>query len=84
MKIGVSERHHLAFLQDSDNLAALRELAKSFFAQEVTVQVVQLAAAESGRAPAGAPSAGDERSPMVKEALRIFGGAVRNVRRENN
>jgi hypothetical protein len=27
---------------------------------------------------------GDERSPMVKEALRIFGGSVRNVRRENN
>ena len=85
MKIGVSERHHLAFLQDSDNLATLRDLAKSFFAQEIAVQVVQLAA-ESGRAPAGAPStsAGDERSPMVKEALRIFGGAVRNVRRENN
>jgi DNA polymerase-3 subunit gamma/tau len=82
MKIGVSERHHLAFLQDSDNLATLRELAKSFFAQEVAVQVVQLAAAESGGAPSA--SAGDERSPMVKEALRIFGGAVRHVRRENN
>jgi len=25
----------------------------------------------------------EERSPMVKEALRIFGGSVRNVRREN-
>jgi hypothetical protein len=82
MKIGVSERHHLAFLQDSDNLATLRELAKSFFAQEIAVQVVQLAAAESGGAPSA--SAGDERSPMVKEALRIFGGAVRHVRRENN
>jgi DNA polymerase-3 subunit gamma/tau len=85
MKIGVSERHHLAFLQDSDNLATLRDLAKSFFAQEIAVQVVQLVA-EPGRAPVNAPSAGagDERSPMVKEALRIFGGAVRNVRRENN
>jgi hypothetical protein len=28
-------------------------------------------------------NAGDERSPMVKEALRIFGGSVRNVRSEN-
>jgi hypothetical protein len=86
MKIGVSERHHLAFLQDSDNLATLRDLAKRFFAQETAVQVVQLAATESGRAPMGAPSAsaGDERSPMVKEALRIFGGSVRNARRENS
>jgi hypothetical protein len=27
-------------------------------------------------------NAGDERSSMVKEALRIFGGSVRNVRSE--
>ena len=84
MKIGVSERHHLAFLQDSDNLATLRDLAKSFFAHEITVQVVQVSAAESGLTSTSAPSASanDERSPMVKEALRIFGGSVRNVRRD--
>src|SRR6185295_7260313 len=30
LKVSVAERHHLGFLQDADNLAALRELAKRF------------------------------------------------------
>lgn len=86
LKISIGERYHLAFWQDEDNLTALKELAKRFFSAEVSLQIV------------GAPSYGsstvatttnvstkpdEERSPMVKEALRIFGGSVRNVRREN-
>lgn len=87
LKISVAERHHLVFLQDADNLAALRELAKRFFAQEVTIQFV---ASALNAAPAGndeasrADGAADDRSEMVKEALRIFGGSVRSVRRENS
>jgi hypothetical protein len=34
---------------------------------------------EASRSVGGA----DDRSEMVKEALRIFGGSVRSVRREN-
>ena len=86
LKISIGERYHLAFWQDEDNLTALKELAKRFFSTDVSLQIV------------GAPSYGsstvatttnvsikpdEERSPMVKEALRIFGGSVRNVRREN-
>jgi len=87
LKISVAERHHLVFLQDPDNLAALRELAKRFFAQEVAVQFVApaLDAAPAGNAEAPrAGGAADDRSEMVKEALRIFGGSVRSVRRENS
>jgi DNA polymerase-3 subunit gamma/tau len=83
LRIGVSERSHLAFLLDADNLATLKEEAKKFFGQEVNVQIVNLEAA--GDAPE-LPSPGnpaDERSPMVSEALRIFGGSVRTVRRDN-
>ncbi len=79
LKIGVSERHHLAFLLDGDNLATLKDEAKKFFNQEVNVQIVGL---PPDGLPEG-PSAGAERSPMVAEALRIFGGSVRNVRRDN-
>jgi DNA polymerase-3 subunit gamma/tau len=84
LRIAVSERHHLAFLLDGDNLATLREEAGRFFAQEVNVQIVNMIAdgASVSRETAVASSA-DDRSPMVKEALRIFGGSVRNVRREN-
>jgi DNA polymerase-3 subunit gamma/tau len=86
LKVSVAERHHLGFLQDADNLASLRELAKRFFAQEVTIQFV---ASGVDAAPAVAAdvsrtsSAVDDRSDMVKEALRIFGGSVRSVRRES-
>jgi len=84
MRIGVSERHHLAFLLDGDNLATLKEQASRFFAQDVNVQIVNMIAdSVSSTAETTEGNAGDERSPMVKEALRIFGGSVRNVRSEN-
>jgi DNA polymerase-3 subunit gamma/tau len=89
LKIGVSERHHLAFLQDGDNLATLKDLAKRFFDMEVPVQIVSIASesatADPGeRGTSASVNPTEERSEMVKEALRIFGGSVRNVRRESN
>lgn len=83
MRIGVSERHRLAFLLDGDNLASLREEANKFFGQEVNVQIVNIIP-DGGdrREAAGAAPQSDARSPMVNEALRIFGGSVRSVRRE--
>ena len=86
LKVSVAERHHLAFLQDTDNLASLQALAKQFFAQEVTIQFVTATVdAAPSVAVDGSNSGGavDDRSEMVKEALRIFGGSVRSVRREN-
>lgn len=82
LKIGVSERHHLAFLLDGDNLATLKEQAEKFFNQAVNVQIVSLPTDGIGEAREAASPPG-ERSPMVTEALRIFGGSVRNVRRDN-
>jgi hypothetical protein len=88
LKIAVAERHHLAFLQDSDNLATLKDLAKRFFAADVAVQVSAMladtSATSTDRGASGSASPAGERSEMVKEALRIFGGSVRTVRRENN
>jgi len=87
LRIGVSERHHLAFLQDSDNLATLKDLAKRFFAQDVLVQVASVASDNTPTSPdatmPGSMNPAEERSPMVKEALRIFGGSIRDVRWDN-
>jgi DNA polymerase-3 subunit gamma/tau len=87
LRIAVAERHHLAFLQDTDNLATLKELARRFFAQEVSVQIASelSPASQGGTEPAVGGVKGDpaERSDMVKEALKIFGGSIRSVRREN-
>jgi DNA polymerase III subunit gamma/tau len=88
LKIGVAERHHLNYLQDPDNLAALKNLAKRFFGDDVPVLITAAEAEcpvrQSGSTVAGAMNSGDEGSPMVKEALRIFGGSIKTVRRENS
>jgi hypothetical protein len=85
LKIAVGERHHLAFLQDNDNSAMLKELAKRFFNADVGVQINPISEA-SKPADQNGPTlshGSDGRSEMVKEALRIFGGSIRNVRKEN-
>jgi DNA polymerase-3 subunit gamma/tau len=84
LKIGVEERHHLSYLQDPENLALLRAFARSFFSSDVQVIVVPVAAEDP--APAlveanAAKAAGGE--DLVRETLRIFGGSVKEVKREN-
>ena len=86
LKIGIVERHHLSYLQDSDNLSVLKSLAKKFFAADVTLSITAMIDDASRKAEMGAtPAAKDvAESPMVKEALRIFGGSIKTVRRENS
>jgi DNA polymerase III subunit gamma/tau len=84
--IGVGERLELSFLQDSENLASLKAIAKRIFSQDVSIEVKLAAQDPMGKEQAahGAADMGgvEERSDIVKEALRIFGGSVRSVRRE--
>ena len=86
LKIGVAERHHLGYLQDPDNLSLLQSLAKRFFGDDVAVQITAADPESLGRKnePVGttAMDLKQEDSPMVKEALRIFGGSIKAVRRE--
>lgn len=87
LTIGIAERHHLNYLQDADNFSALKSLAKQFFAADVAVNVTAIDAKTSrpkndagGTEAAGLATTG---SSMVEEALRIFGGSIKAVRREN-
>jgi DNA polymerase-3 subunit gamma/tau len=83
LKIGVTERHHMSYLDDADNFSALKSLAKQFFSADMSITLTLLAADAAAQAGAIAPAGqGEERSPMVNEALRIFGGSVRSVRKE--
>jgi DNA polymerase-3 subunit gamma/tau len=88
LKIGVAERHHLSYLHDADNLAALKSLAKEFFSADVAVSIsalgVDAGSGASESSVSGLASERTEASPMAKEALRIFGGSIKTVRRENN
>jgi hypothetical protein len=64
----------------------LKSLAKKFFAADVTLSITAMIDDASRKAEMGAtPAAKDvAESPMVKEALRIFGGSIKTVRRENS
>ena len=87
LKIGVTERHHLNYLQDPDNLSVLKNLAKRFFGDDVAVHITAADPESLGRRSettgTGTTSLGDEGSTIVKEALRIFGGSIKPVGREN-
>ncbi|HET8563725.1 MAG TPA: hypothetical protein VFM35_07640, partial [Candidatus Binatia bacterium] len=81
IKIGISERHHLNYLQDSEHISALKDLANRFFSRNATISIVSMAPREEST-PNVAATMDDDGSAMVKEALRIFGGSVKTVRRE--
>jgi DNA polymerase-3 subunit gamma/tau len=87
LKIAVAERHHLNYLQDPDNLSLLKNLAKRFFGDDVAVHITAVSSETLGHKDettrSETKSQGDEGSAMVKEALRIFGGSIKTVRREN-
>lgn len=87
LKIGVSERHHLAYLQDNENLASLKELARKFFSRELAVQINSVAPdGERSTADTNPPvlaNTTEHASEIVKEAVRIFGGSIRSVRGDN-
>jgi DNA polymerase-3 subunit gamma/tau len=87
LSIGVAERLELSFLQDAENLAALKAIAKRFFSEDVAIDVKLVADKPAGQelaanGPGGATGA-DKLSDLVNETLRIFpGSAVRSIRRE--
>jgi DNA polymerase III subunit gamma/tau len=82
LTIGVAEKHHLRYLQDAENMALLKSFAKRFFSRDVTIELTQLGAA-SAKAQQTAPASGETGSEIVNEALRIFGGSIKGVRKEN-
>ncbi|MCH8055238.1 MAG: DNA polymerase III subunit gamma/tau [Deltaproteobacteria bacterium] len=86
LKIGVEERHHFSYLQDPENLSSLKDLARRFFSDDVTVTINSMASRkEQSRGETTNPtkSTGGEGNDMVKEALRIFGGSIREIKRED-
>jgi len=86
IKIGFSERHHLSYLQDAEHLSALQDLASRFFARDANVSLVSMLPREKENqepAPTVNQTGDNDESAMVKEALRIFGGSIKGVRRED-
>jgi DNA polymerase-3 subunit gamma/tau len=82
LTIGIAEKHHLSYLQDTENMTLLKSFAKRFFSSDVGIQLTQVAAPALSTQQSNLARA-EVGSEVVKEALRIFGGSVRGVRKEN-
>jgi hypothetical protein len=87
LSVGVVERLELSFLQDAENFALLKTIAKRFFSEDVSIEVKLItdgsAAREGTVTPPTALAGAAKLSDMANETLRIFpGSSVRSVRRE--
>ncbi|HEY1266172.1 MAG TPA: DNA polymerase III subunit gamma/tau [Candidatus Binatia bacterium] len=78
LQLAVEGRHHLTYLQDPENLSALKEFAKRFFSIDVSVSLSLL---QEKRTQTDGTAGGGEKSDVVRDALKIFGGSVRQVKR---
>ncbi len=82
LKIGVEDRHHLSYLQDRENLSMLKDFANRFFSSDVKVVISSSAIKSPDAVQASDLSktvtggGGD----VVQEALRIFGGSIKEVK----
>ena len=84
LEIGVGERHHLSYLQDPENLTVLKDFARRFFTSEVNVIVSNFDAGSSvskNETVETATVADKSDNNMVDEALRIFGGSIKEVKK---
>jgi DNA polymerase III subunit gamma/tau len=86
LKIGAGERYHLTYLQDPENLASLKDLARRFFKEEIAVSVVPVAGKKPvpvATPPSAAAPATSRAEPngMVEEVLKIFGGSIKETKR---
>lgn len=80
MSLGVEGRHHLTYLQDPENLSALKEFARQFFSTDVAITLSLLQEKRARSETGNADSAGGM-TDMVREAHKIFGGSVKPVKR---
>ena len=88
MKLGVEEGHHLKYLQDGEQLSALKDFARRFFAAETAVALTGVparnrqggVAAENAHQPRAVEAASGD--PVVQAALRAFPGSTVQTKKE--
>jgi len=83
LTIGAEEKYHLSYLQDAENLSLLQDFARRFFSGEVTVAVTRTTSKREGKnGGTGTSGIKDTENDVVQEALRIFGGSIKGIKRE--
>ena len=85
LTIGAGKKDQLSYLQDPENLTLLKDLARRFFSSEVAVSVTAAVVKKQENENRGADLIGSgdgEGNDLVQEALRIFGGSIRESKKE--
>ncbi len=94
MEIGFpAGSYYLANIQDTDSIAQLRALAREFTGQETDIRIQSIARETAGAPPSLAEKKKNDREqhqqelkqevnehPLIREALRIFGGTITEIR----
>ncbi len=85
LTIAAGEKYQLSYLQDPENLTLLKDLARRFFSSDVAVSVTPagIEKPDDDRRAAEPIKSGDGGSDLVQEALRIFGGSIRETKKGN-
>ncbi len=85
LKIGVEDRHHLTYLQDRENLSMLKDLADRFFSGDVKVSIApsSIKPQEAEQGTDLSKTTPSEAGDVVEEALRIFGGSIKEVKEKS-
>jgi DNA polymerase-3 subunit gamma/tau len=81
LALEVEGRLHLNYLQDPENLNALKEIARRFFSADVSVSLALQEKKQRSEAAEFESSGAADAPDVVQEALRIFGGSVKQVKR---
>jgi DNA polymerase III subunit gamma/tau len=85
LTIGIEERHHLKYFQDPEHLSMVKDFARRFFSHEVSVSIAPLEEKgpphEAGKLASNPARLNDETDEVDREAARIFGGSVKQVKR---
>lgn len=79
LRIGAEDRHYLNYLQDPENLSAIKGFARQFFSHEMSVAFTPAAARKRETRDVEATPAGavaGENEDVVQETLKIFGGTI--------
>jgi DNA polymerase III subunit gamma/tau len=80
MSLGVEGRHQLTYLQDPENLTALKDFARQFFSTDIAISL-SLLQEKRVRSETGKTDSAGGMADMVREAHKIFGGAIKQVKR---
>jgi DNA polymerase-3 subunit gamma/tau len=82
-EIKIESDDRLGYLRDPENIAFLKDFARRFFSRETIVSVFAPAAknpADAGPGGTTEKTASAESVDMVQEAMRVFGGSIKEVR----